>query len=168
MAENSNTAPANLIWNGEFSDERFIDMMAAHHTMAIGMAELVEEQASHAELKDFAKDMIETQSKEIEQLREVKKEHFASSGVPEKSHDNERSMRGMLDNDELKQASPFDKAFLDNNLPHHASAIVMASVAQKESRIDKLRSMARDIIQTQSEEIGKMIGWRTKWYGEKS
>lgn len=165
---NGKTAPANLIWDGEYSDERFIDMMAAHHMMAIDMAELVEEQGSHDELKKFAADMITAQTDEVDQLRKIKKEHFGSASVAEQSHENERSMHGMADQDELKKASPFDKAFLDNNLPHHASGIVMAAVAERESDINEIRSMARDIIQTQSEEIGKMIKWRKDWYGKKS
>src|SRR5258708_7554290 len=40
-------APAQLVENGQYSDERFIDMMVPHHLMAIQMAQVAERDAEH-------------------------------------------------------------------------------------------------------------------------
>ncbi len=42
-------APAQLVENGQYSDERFIDMMVPHHLMAIQMAQVAERYAEHPE-----------------------------------------------------------------------------------------------------------------------
>ena len=61
-------ATANLVHNGEYSDLRFVNMMSAHHAMAVSMAEVAVEKGEHNELVQFAKTMIEDQKKEIETL----------------------------------------------------------------------------------------------------
>lgn len=163
---NGNTAPAELIVNKSYSDERFIDMMAAHHAMAIDFAKLAKEKAEHEEIRDLAKNMISAQEKEIEKLSSMKKERFGSSEVPTRANPAERSMFAMLSSDKLAEQDPFDKAFIDSNLPHHASAIEMASVALMQSNNDDLKDLCRNIVEAQSKEVGKMIEWRDKWYSK--
>jgi uncharacterized protein (DUF305 family) len=75
-------------------------------------------------------------------------------------------MFAMLSSDKLAEQDPFDKAFIDSNLPHHASAIEMASVALMQSNNDDLKDLCRNIVEAQSKEVGKMIEWRDKWYSK--
>lgn len=166
MSQEVYKAPKALVKDGEYSDERFIDMMAAHHKMAIGMGEVAKEKGEHPEIKNLGEAIVQTQTEEIEKLSKIKQENFGTDKVALEPHDNERSMRGMISNDELKKADPFDKAFIRNQIPHHASAIEMASVAAMQSRVDEIRQMAPQIIQAQSEEIGNMINWYKTWYGD--
>jgi len=49
-------------------------------------------------------------------------------------------------------------------IPHHASAIDMASVALMMSNNLEIKRIARAIVDAQSQEIGKMIQWRKLWY----
>ncbi len=76
-------------------------------------------------------------------------------------------MLGMDSPEELAKKTPFDKAFIDSQLPHHASAIEMAAVALKQSSNSDIKKLSRSIIDAQAQEIGKMIDWRHSWYGEK-
>lgn len=158
-------APAVLIHNGQYSDQRFIDIMAAHHAMAIDMAKIAKEKAEHPEIRNFADSIISDQAAEIEKLSKIKQENFGTEKVATEPHDNERSMHGMVSNDELKKADTFDKAFIRNQIPHHASAIEMASVAAMETQIADIRKMAFQIMQAQAEEISNMINWQKAWYG---
>jgi uncharacterized protein (DUF305 family) len=71
---------------------------------------------------------------------------------------------GMLMPDQLAQQHPFDRTFIDSMIPHHASAIDMASVALMRSTNPDIRRIARAIVDAQSQEIGQMIQWRKLWY----
>lgn len=160
------TAPAELIIDREYSDERFIDMMAAHHRMAIEMAKVVRENGEHEEVRQLAEDMISAQQDEVEELSSIKEKAFGSSEVAATPNPVERTTSAMLVPDELAQQQPFDRAFIDSNIPHHASAIEMASVALMQSENPEIKRLARQIVDTQSQEVGKMIGWRQEWYPE--
>jgi uncharacterized protein (DUF305 family) len=160
------TAPKALLRNGEYSDRRFIDMMCAHHQMAIEMGEIAKDKGEHPEIRNLGESIVEDQQEEINRLSRLKENHFGTDKVAREPHDDERSMHGMVSNEELKRSRPFDKAFIRNQIPHHASAIEMASVASMETEIDELREMAVDMIQAQSEEIGNLINWQKAWYGD--
>ena len=162
-----NQAPANLIHNGEYSDLRFVDMMAAHHAMAMSMTEVAVDKGEHKNLVEFAQKMIDDQGEQIEKLRSIRDDIGGSDQVATEPHPHERSMFGMDSASELRKKSPFDKAFIDSQLPHHASAIEMAAVALKQSANDDIKTLSRKIIDAQCEEVGKMIGWRHSWYGKK-
>jgi uncharacterized protein (DUF305 family) len=66
--------------------------------------------------------------------------------------------------EQLAKQSPFDRAFIDSMIPHHASAIQMASVALLRSKNPGIVRTARSIVTAQSQEIGQMIQWRQHWY----
>ncbi len=46
----STVAPERLVVNGQYSDERFIDMMVPHHMMAVQMAQVASQKGQHSEL----------------------------------------------------------------------------------------------------------------------
>jgi uncharacterized protein (DUF305 family) len=160
------TAPPELIVEGEYSDERFIDMMAAHHQMAIDMARVAQEEAQLPEIRQIADDIVSTQRAEIEELGSIKEEEFGSSEVSTQMNPEESSMSAMLMPDELTGQEPFDRAFIDSMIPHHASAIEMASTANMRSDNPEIKRLARGIINAQSREIGEMIELRQQSYPE--
>jgi len=72
----------------------------------------------------------------------------------------------MTDPQSLAKENPFDKAFIDNMIPHHRSAIEMAEVAYEESENGEIRALASDIVDAQRQEIQQMQDWREEWYPE--
>jgi uncharacterized protein (DUF305 family) len=160
------TAPKELIVDGEYSDERFIDMMAAHHQMAIEMAQVAQQKAQLPEIKRIADDVVSTQQAEIDELRAIKEEQFGSSDVPLIMSPEEPSMYAMEMPDQLAGQEPFDRAFIDSMIPHHASAIEMASTANMRSDNPEIKRLARGITDAQSREIGEMIELRQQNYPE--
>jgi uncharacterized protein (DUF305 family)/uncharacterized cupredoxin-like copper-binding protein len=58
----------------------------------------------------------------------------------------------------------FDQMFIDMMIPHHASAVAMAQVATSRAEHPEIRSLAEDIIASQSAEIEQMRSWRDQWY----
>jgi uncharacterized protein (DUF305 family) len=158
------TAPAELVQNGQYSDERFINMMVPHHLLAIQMAQLAQKQAQHAQIKQLAATIITTQGQEITELQALKQRLYGTAATPTMMNPVQMDNTGMLMPDQLAQQHPFDRAFIDSLLPHHASAIAMASVALLRSSNPDIRRIARAIVNAQSAEIGQMIQWRQTWY----
>ena len=68
--------------------------------------------------------------------------------------------------EELANQEPFDRAFIDELIPHHESAIEMAQVANEESADPRIQDLSTRIIEAQEREIEQMSGWREEWYPE--
>ena len=160
------TAPAELIVDGEYSDERFVDMMAAHHSAAVEMAKVAWQNGEHEEVRQLAEEEISSQQDQVEELRSIRERMFGSSEVATAMNPQDPSMFAMLMPDQLAAQQPFDKAFIDSAIPHHAAAIEMAGVALMQSGDPEIKRLARAIVDEQSNETGQMIGWRQQWYPE--
>jgi uncharacterized protein (DUF305 family) len=156
-----------LMENGEYSDERFIDAMVPHHQGAIDMAQVALERAEHPEILALAEEIVSAQETEIGQLNAIKQEQFGTSEVSMEMSTAEMEGMGMTTSpEELANQEPFDRAFIDAMIPHHESAISMASVALAESENPEIREIAGAIVEAQEREIEQMRLWREEWYPE--
>jgi uncharacterized protein (DUF305 family) len=61
-------------------DRAFIDMMVPHHQGAVSMARQQLAEGEHPALRDMAKDIINAQNREIEQMRRWRTRWYASEG----------------------------------------------------------------------------------------
>jgi uncharacterized protein (DUF305 family) len=154
-----------IMENGKYSDEAFIESMVPHHQGAIAMAEVALKNAEHEEIKELSRNIVSTQQSEIEELKSIKQEEFGTSNVPmEMSPKQMRGMGMMMDPQRLSKREPFDEAFIDAMIPHHQSAIQMAQVASKQSKIPEIKELAGTIVSAQKREIEQMKQWRKEWY----
>ncbi len=64
---------------------------------------------------------------------------------------------------ENKTGDDFDRLFLDHMIPHHEDAVDVAKLAEKQAGHEEIRSMAKDIVDSQQKEIEQMKQWRTDW-----
>jgi uncharacterized protein (DUF305 family) len=153
--------------NGEYSDEAFIDAMVPHHQGAIAMAKVALKNAEHEEIKELSRNILASQQAEIEELKAIKKEEFGTSDVPmEMSSEQMRGMGVMMDPQSLANKEPFDEAFIEAMIPHHRSAIDMATVANQKSENQRIKELAENIVSAQKGEIEQMKRWREQWYQE--
>jgi uncharacterized protein (DUF305 family) len=150
--------------DGRYSDRAFIDAMVPHHQGAVEMAEVALENADHEEIRSLAEDIVSAQEAEIEELKAIKQQEFGTSEVPMEMSAKEMEAMGMTDPGELATKDPFDKAFIDAMIPHHLSAIEMASVALRKSDNAQIKEIAGDIVDAQKKEIAQMQRWREEWY----
>ena len=151
--------------NGKYSDKAFIDAMVPHHQGAIAMAQIALKNAEHEEIKELSRNIVSTQQSEIDELKSIKQEEFGTSNVPmEMSMEQMRGMGMMMDPKRLSKREPFDEAFIDAMIPHHQSAIQMAQVASKQSKIPEIKELAGNIVSAQKREIEQMQEWRQEWY----
>lgn len=142
-------------------DQRFIDDMVPHHAMAVEMAGIVLERGRRPELRRMAREIVRAQTAEIEQMKDWRRRWFGSSETPEEpSHE----MPGM-DLTAVEEATDVDRAFIDEMILHHESAVVMAMEARELGDHQEVRDLAGRIASAQKAEIALMEGWRTAWYG---
>ena len=146
-------------------DQNFIDMMVAHHQAAIAMAKVAQRKGEHAELKRLAADIVSAQDGEIAQMKAWRKQWYGSDQIATSTAGGMSGMGGMnVDLGQLENAQPFDKAFIDNMIPHHESAIQMAKDARTKAQHQEIKDLAGQIIAAQQQEIDQMKAWRTQWF----
>ncbi len=154
-----------LTRGGEYSDENFIDHMVPHHQGAVEEAQVAMENAEHEELRTLAENIIAEQGDEIQQMKDIKEQEYGTREVPMDMSSEDMEMMGMMEDPEaLADEDPFDRAFMNNMIPHHESAIAMAEVALDESENPGIRELSEGIIDSQQSEIEQMQGWLDEWY----
>ena len=158
-------------------DQLFIDMMVPHHQGAVEMALIAQARAEHQEIKDLAQAILQSQSAEIDQMRAWRQAWYGSGETPALSvmpmfHEMNGQVMVMpamnmaQDVDRLRAApEPFDRAFIDEMIPHHQSAIDAAQIAQRQAVHQEIKDLATAIIAAQQQEIDQMRAWRLAWYG---
>jgi len=144
-------------------DAMFIQEMIPHHDDAIAMAEMAITRAEHPELAQLARDIERNQTEENAQMREWYREWFDSE-VPEDGGSSRMMMSGGVDMEEVGDAEPFDKLFIEEMVPHHQMAIMMSTMLRNRSNRAEMRNLAESIIDTQSREIDQMQEWYDEWY----
>ncbi len=73
-------------------------------------------------------------------------------------------MNVMMRSLEGKTGDRFDKAFLDEMIPHHEGAVLMAQKVLEVSERPELRKLAEEIIIAQEKEITQMETWKKEWF----
>ncbi len=169
----NNSANKNQMMGG--MDAHFIEQMIPHHDDAITMAEIALEKSTHSEILQLAQDIKRTQSAEIEQMETWYKSWFGKD-VPDvfagTSHGMGSGMMNMgmmgdaTDIDQLKNAADFDKAFIEQMIPHHQMAVMMAQMLERTTDRSEMKQLAKDIIEAQTREINSMREWYRQWYGQ--
>lgn len=154
-------------------DATFIENMIPHHEGAIEMANLALLNAKTDEVKNLSKDIISSQQKEIDDMKTWYKEWFgedvpvssasSSSITTEEGHGmmHMDSMSG--DMAELEASTNFDKDFVEQMIPHHEMAIMMAQTMLRTTSRNEMKVLAQSIIDSQTMEVEQMRSWLTTW-----
>ncbi|MCT0206851.1 DUF305 domain-containing protein [Synechococcus sp. CS-1332] len=153
-------------------DQHFIVMMIPHHDGAIAMADLALSRAKRPEIKALARSIKDSQTLENAQMRSWYRQWFGGA-VPAwgggMGHGGGMGMMGMggtgTDVAWLKNASDFDRAFIEQMIPHHRMGVMMATMAQTNSQHPQLQAMQQVMVKAQSQEIEQMAQWYRSWYG---
>ena len=149
--------------SGNEIDRAFAGDMIPHHESAIEMAEIAVENAESDFVKQLADDIIAAQQREIETLTRIDGK-LETEGV--EAGDLGAGHMEATDMATLRDADPFDRAFVDMMVPHHQSAIEMAQVELEKGENPELKALAQEIIDAQQREIDEMNEFREKEYGE--
>lgn len=138
--------------------------MTPHHKSAVEMAVIAQRRAEHPEVARLADAIVTTQTSEIARMARLK--GHLPVGDAKSTLGLSMGMMGMsADMSKLEAAKPFDRAFIDDMVPHHQGAVTMAKTELAKGTNPVARALAQRIVDAQQKEIGEMNGWRQKWYG---
>ena len=141
---------------GNGTDRAFAAEMVPHHQSAVEMAKIAQDRGESEFVRKLAQDIIRTQNAEIATLRQ-EDEALDTAGVKPGSLPMPHDMENMdQDPAKLRDAEPFDKAFIEMMIPHHESAVMMAKVEIEKGEDPELKALAQDIVKAQEREIRAM------------
>jgi len=166
-----------IVQNSNTIDAHFIEQMIPHHEDAITMATLALTKAQRIEVKQLAEDIIKSQSKEIEQMKSWYKDWFvrevptgvqvmSKHGMMGSAKQNSTHMGMMGDEADiaaLENAADFDREFVEEMIPHHQMAVMMANMLKNGTTRPEMKKLADDIITVQTNEIDQMRNWLQNW-----
>lgn len=157
--------------SGSKTEQAFLEAMIPHHESAIEMAEVAERRGRHSEVKELAADIISSQSGEIGQMEGIHERLFGEEITPDPGAHHALGLSaeeaGMHEEGaaKLETAKLFDRAFIDEMIPHHRGAVRMAEVVLDDTDDAELRKLAEGIVDAQTREIDAMSDWLGRWYG---
>jgi uncharacterized protein (DUF305 family) len=139
------------------SEREFVTGMIPHHQEAVDTAtEVLARGGSTEEIRTLATDIIAAQEREITML---KKWHLAWYGEAYAEDGKYQPM--MRDLSQLEGAA-LDKRFLEDMIPHHMGAIMMAQSVRPHIEHQEITEMVAAIMSTQTAEIELMKNMLTK------
>jgi Uncharacterized protein conserved in bacteria len=141
------------------SEAAFITGMIPHHQEAVASAQAVLETTERPEVRELARDVIETQTQEIAML-----EGWLTRWYPDAAEADYAPMMTELTGLSSDEA---DRTFLEGMIGHHRGAIDMAQSylnADFEKQGDVVQ-LAEAIVSVQDAEITQMQAWLDDWYG---
>lgn len=150
---------------GSNMDRSFIEQMIPHHESAVAMAKLAQQKATHAEIKTLANNIITSQTAEINTMKQWYKDWYGTD-VPTVETSNMwggHMMNSQASADILNSATDFDKAFLEEMIPHHQMAVMMANMLDIATNRPEMKKLASDITAAQTKEINDMESWQQQW-----
>ena len=176
-----NGGAAETAWMGMgYADQHFIVMMIPHHEGAIAMADLALRRARRPEIRALAERIRDSQSRENAQMRSWYRQWYgqdvppwppaagwgwqAGPTGPGPGMGMGMGWHGGTNLSALRGARDFDRAFLEQMIPHHQMGVMMASMAQRNGQHPELRQLQQSMVRVQSEEIRQMAQWYRSWY----
>jgi uncharacterized protein (DUF305 family) len=150
---------------GKPFDLQFIDQMIPHHEGALMSSEHMISDSQRPELRTLYENIQQSQSEQIAQMQEWRKEWYPdseqTSGMP-----TGMMSGGMMDSQmmgssmqDMMGANVTDAMFLRMMIPHHQMAVDMSEEALDKAEHPKLKELAQTIIEEQSAEIEQMRGY---------
>lgn len=138
------------------------------------MAKEAQQKSQRPEIKQLANNIIQSQSKEINQLQQWRSAWYPkASNEPVAYGGADKSLKPMSDQQRQNMAmskdlgsadAEFDLRFINEMIAHHQSAITMAQDALSKSQRPEIKDLAQDIVTAQQTEIEQMKQWRQAWY----
>ena len=136
------------------AEQQFMEQMTSHHKDAIQMAQMAQEKAMNGQVKSLAAGIISAQNKEVFEISTWYK-HWYGKDMPPMS-----AMSGMMedgmDMSKLSSATDFDLEFVNQMIPHHQKAVEMAQSIASNAKHTEIKTLAKNIISTQTSEIKDM------------
>lgn len=148
---------------GKDFEIQFMSMMIAHHTGGVEMAQLAFDRSNRQEIKDAAQKIIDAQSSEKQEMTAWLQQWYNTAPLPPSPSMQQMSMDAMAKLQSLK-GDAFDQEFLLMFRMHHTNAIDMASLVPSRATHAELKTLAQNIITSQTAERQQFVTWLKAWF----
>ncbi|MCC7165551.1 MAG: DUF305 domain-containing protein [Anaerolineae bacterium] len=138
----------------------FMQMMIDHHHMAIEMATVCLQKATHDELRTMCQSIIDSQTKEIQDMQSWLSGWYQIDKPPMMMQDGEQMMSHL----NAVSGDEFDKMFMEMMSEHHSTAIQEATPCLQRAEHQELKNLCQNIVSSQRQEIDQMQTWLAQWY----
>jgi uncharacterized protein (DUF305 family) len=138
----------------------FLTGMIDHHAMAIAMAQTCLEKASHQDLKDLCRSIIDAQQQEITKMQTWLQNWYGISYEPQMSEGDMRSMERL----ENFSGGEYEIRFMQSMIRHHWTAVREAEECLGNAEHPALIELCSNIKEAQLAEISRMQPWLEQWY----
>lgn len=132
------------------SEQEFISHMIPHHQEAVDASMEVLARGENAEVRALAEAIIIAQEKEIANMKTWHQTWFKTAVVADTSYEPMMRDLGLLQGNEL------DRAFLEDMIPHHMDALMMAQQVAPKIEHPEIAALTAAIAETQSNEVINM------------
>ncbi len=134
--------------SGSMLDEMFLAEMIGHHAAGIAPAKRAIPNLARDDMRTLARSIAANQAKEVGEMNEMR-----TTRPEEPKAGGEVS----LDGDRRVPLTPgSDVVFIDFFVPHHMMAVQMAQMVVERGRSERVRAIARNIVDNQTREIATM------------
>lgn len=140
---------------------RFMENMIDHHMMAVRMAQVCEQNATHEELRDLCAQIEASQSQEIAQMQSWLRQWYGITYEPRMTPGMERQIEKLAS----LGGAEFEIEFMQMMIEHHEKAVREGERCVERAYHPELIQLCQNIVQTQTEEIQTMQTWLSEWYG---
>ncbi|RPK94028.1 DUF305 domain-containing protein [Streptomyces sp. ADI98-10] len=149
------------------ADVTFAQEMIPHHRQAVVMSDMVDSHGASGEVKALAEKIKKAQTPEIETMTgwlkawgEEVPTGIGMEDMPGMGHD-DSDRPGMMGDEDISRlgkasGNAFDDMYLTMMIEHHEGAIEMAETEKTQGAYDPARTLADDIITSQTAEIAQM------------
>ncbi len=141
------------------SEYEFLIKIIPHHEEAVYTAKILKEKTNREEMEEFAEKIIETQSREIEQMNEWLDKWYAD-------RENNYEYQAMMGDYKDLEGEQLDLVFLEDMIFHHMSAVMMSQqlIVKGMAEHKEVYELAKSIRTNQRNEIFQMREWLDTWY----
>jgi uncharacterized protein (DUF305 family) len=142
------------------SEFDYLAQMIPHHDEAIATATLLQRGTERPEMRAFGASIVATQSAEVEQMKAWLAGWYPGRDTRVEYTPMMRDLAGL-------SGSALDRAFLEDMIPHHMMAVMMSQqlVVRGLATHAEVVPFARNIRDTQQQEIRMMSDWLRDWFG---
>ncbi len=136
------------------SEYDFLIKMIPHHEEAVRTARTLRDNTDNEEMREFANQIITTQSEEIDQMNS-----YLDNWYPDRESD--FIYEPMMDDYTDLESPQLEQAFLEDMIFHHMEAVMMSQqlLAQGLVENEEVAELAVSISNSQREEIFMMRNW---------
>lgn len=132
------------------ADHDFAMMLKTHHQGAVDMVKAYTPHAQSAEMKKLAGRIEAMNKKEIGELTAFLGEHKPAATT---SRFSQQAMQMMHQGGKHSMSGNADRDFAAMMSDHHQQGIDMANAFLKEAKTEKMRTMARKVVQEQTKDL---------------